>query len=318
MQFCMCNALQVQGLLQGSPLQRKAHEIREAAAASWQEVQPVLQQAAEQGLIKPEAYTQRQYQWTFSILLTRLCRLQGRQNEEALVAWGDMANHRSDVETFLDWSASKKSVTFQPDRSYSRGEQVYVSYGQKTSGELLLLYGFMLAPESNPNDAYLLELELDMNDSQRKQKVAALEQYGLKGRQQFPLRVSALPDGLLEFAAFVVAAPGKSDEIPVLAEYLFGKHQFPLLDKVDCRVLGINYILSVCCAAMLSYKKTMEADREYIEAQRTRLQDSSFAAEDDIGSQVAQIERSIAAAVLRVRERQILHRTSFILQQSKK
>ena len=289
-----------------------------AAAASWQEVQPILQQAAEQGLIKPEAYTQRHYQWAFSILLTRLCRLQGRKNEEALVAWGDMANHRSDVETFLDWSASKKCVTFQPDRSYSRGEQVYVSYGQKTSGELLLSYGFMLAPEGNPNDAYLLELELDPNDSQRKQKEAALEQYALKGRQQFPLRVSALPDGLLAFAAFIAAAPGKSDEIPVLAEYLFGKHQFPLLDKVDCRILGINYVLSVCRAGMLSYKTSMEADREYIEAQRTRLQDSSFAAEDDTGSQVAQIERSIAAAVLRVRERQILHRTNFILQQSKK
>ena len=320
MQLFTESALQVNGLLQGSPLQKKAHAIRQAANASWQEVQPVLQQAAEQGLIKPEVYMQRRYQWAFSILLTRLCRLQGRRNEEALVAWGDMANHRSDVETFLDWSSSKKCVTFQTDRSYASGEQVYVSYGQKTCGELLLSYGFMLPPEGNKFDAYLLELELDANDSQRSQKLAALEQYGLKGKETFPLRVTALPTGLLEYAAFIAATPGKSEEIPVLAEYLFGKHQFPLLDKVDCRILGVNYVLSVCRTAMLGYRKSMEADREYIEAQTIQLQDSSTAssvAKDDAGSQVAQIERSIAAAVLRVRERQILHRTNFILQQTK-
>ena len=310
--------LQVQNLLAGSPLQKKAIEIRDAAAASWQEVQPVLQQAAEQGLIKPEAYTQRRYQWAFSMLLTRLCRLQGRNNEETLIAWGDMANHRPDLTTCLDWNTSKQQVVFQPDCSYEAGEQLYVSYGPKTSGELLLSYGFMLAPESNPHDAYLLQLALDANDSQYKSKLAALQQYGLTDRQQFPLRVNALPAGLLEYAAFIAATPGRSDEIPVLAEYLFGKHQFPLLDKVDCRILGINYVLTMCRTAMLGYKKSVEVDREYIDAQRTLLQDSSFDTDNSSGIQVAQIERSIAAAVLRVRERQILHRTVFILQQSKR
>jgi hypothetical protein len=310
--------LQVQNLLEGSPLQKKALDIRDAAEKSWLEVQPVLQQAAEQGLIKPEAYTQRRYQWAFSILLTRMCRLPGRSNEEVLVAWGDMANHRSDVTSFLDWDRTKKQIVFQPDCSYDPDEQVYVSYGPKTSGELLLSYGFMLAPDSNPNDAYLLEIALDENDSHFQGKLAALQQYGLSARQQFPLKVNALPDGLLEYAAFIAATPGRSDEIPVLAEYLFGKHQFPLLDKVDCRILGINYVLTVCRTAMLGYKKTMEVDKEYIETQRTRLQDSTFDTEDSSGSQVAQIQRSIAAAVLRVRERQILHRTTFILKQSKR
>ena len=310
--------MQVQTLLGGSPLLKQAEKIRNAAAVSWQEVQPVLQQASEQGQIKLETYTQRRYQWAFSILLTRLCRLQSRNNEEALVAWGDMANHRSDVTTYLDWDKDKQQVVFQPDSSYEAGEQVYVSYGPKTSGELLLSYGFMLAPESNPQDAYLLELALDPNDSQYQGKLDALQQYGMQDRKQFPLRVTALPAGLLEFAAFIAASPGRSDEIPILADYLFGKQQFPLLDKVDCRILGINYVLTLCRTAMAGYKQTMEADRETIEAQKKRLQDSSFSTDDSSGSQVAQIERSIAAAVFRVRERQILNRTTFILKQSKK
>ncbi|KAL0034373.1 hypothetical protein WJX77_011688 [Trebouxia sp. C0004] len=285
-------AKEVHNLLAGSPLQKKAMDIQDAAEKSWHEVQPVLQQAAVQGLIKPEAYTQRRYQWAFSILLTRMCRLPGRCNEEVLVAWGDMANHRSDVTSFWDWDRTKKQIVFQPDCSYD--------------------------PESNPNDAYLLEIALDEDDSQLQGKLAALQQYGLSARQQFPLKVNALPDGLLEYAAFIAATPGRSDEIPILAEYLFGKHQFPLLDKVDCRILGVNYVLTVCRTAMLGYKKTMEVDKEYIETQRKRLQDSTFDTEDSSGSQVAQIERSIAAAVLRVRERQILHRTTFILKQSKR
>ena len=308
----------MQGLLEGSPLRKKATEIRDAAAASWQEVQQIIQQASEQGLIRPEAYTQRRYQWAFSILLTRLCRLPGRNNEEALVAWGDMANHRSDVTSFLDWSEARQQVIFQPDCSYEPGEQVYVSYGPKTSGELLLSYGFMVAPESNPNDAYLLELELDVNDSQYQAKLAALRQYGMKHEQQFPLKVNALPDGMLEYAAFIAATPGRSDEIPVLAEYLFGKRQFPLLDKVDCRILGIDLVLTVCRTAVSGYKHKAEEDRQFIDTQRTRLQDSSFDVQCSSGSQVAQIERSIAAAVLRVRERQILHRTVFVLKQAKR
>ena len=312
------HGLQVDALLAGSPLHAKAVTIRSAAAQSWQELQPVLQQAAQQGLIKPESYTQQRYSWAFSILLTRLCRLPSRNNEEALIAWADMANHDANVTSFLDWSNSKKCVVFEPGRSYTPGEQVYVSYGQKTSGELLLSYGFLIPPETNPNDAYQLQVALDRNDSQYERKLTLLQQYGLSEKEEFPLRVTALPDGLLQYAAFVAAAPGRSDEIPLLGEYLFKHRQFPLLDKVDCKLIAINYVLTICRAALMSYKRSLEADREYLESLQTRLKEFSDIVSTDTGVQVTQIQREVAAAVLRVRERQILSRTVFILQQAKR
>ena len=229
-----------------------------------------------------------------------------------------MANHDVAVTTFLDWDSGKECVSFQLDRSYSAGEQVCVSYGQKSSGELLLSYGFMIPPDTNPHDAYQMPIALDSDDSQHKSKTAALQRFGLTGHQEFPLRVTALPDGLLQYAAFVAAAPGRSDEIPVLAEYLFEHKQFPLLDRVDCKLIGINFVLTACRAAMMSYKRTLEADREHLDALQKQLKEFDDIVSTEAGVQITQIQRQVAAAVLRVRERQILNRTIFILQQTKR
>ena len=43
-------------------------------------------------------------------------------------------------------SAGARSVALRTDRAYSKGDEVYVSYGQKTSALLLLSYGFIPAP----------------------------------------------------------------------------------------------------------------------------------------------------------------------------
>ena len=42
--------------------------------------------------------------------------------------------------------AGARSVVLRTDRGYSKGDEVYVSYGQKTSALLLLSYGFIPAP----------------------------------------------------------------------------------------------------------------------------------------------------------------------------
>ena len=43
-------------------------------------------------------------------------------------------------------NAGARSVALRTDRPYSKGDEVYVSYGQKTSALLLLSYGFIPAP----------------------------------------------------------------------------------------------------------------------------------------------------------------------------
>ena len=99
--------------------------------------------------------------------------------------------------------------------------QVYISYGQKTSGQLLLSYGFMPAPGSNPHDACLLELSLAEDDPCYQAKAACLRQHGVEPAREFPLRLDALPRALLLFAAFRDARPSGAAEVMALAKQLF-------------------------------------------------------------------------------------------------
>jgi histone-lysine N-methyltransferase SETD3 len=105
--------------------------------------------------------------------------------------------------------------------------QVYISYGQKTSGQLLLSYGFMPEPGANPHDACPLELTLAEDDPGRDAKLACLRQYGADATREFPLRLDALPQGLLLFAAFAQARPRDAAETMSLGRQLFEK--VPLL-----------------------------------------------------------------------------------------
>ena len=60
----------------------------------------------------------------------------------------------------------------------------------------------------------------------------------LESMQDFPLRMGALPQGALQFAAFMDAEPADAAEVTELAGWLFGKGLFPVLDGVDTELLG--------------------------------------------------------------------------------
>jgi hypothetical protein len=80
---------------------------------------------------------------------------------------------------FLDSDQSNaKAVVFVTDKSYESGEQVFISYGKRSSGELLLAYGF-IPPELNPHDFVELELALNEEDPLYDAKLAALREQGL-------------------------------------------------------------------------------------------------------------------------------------------
>lgn len=70
------------------------------------------------------ALSERRLRWAFAMLLSRLVRLPGRGNTEALCPWADMMNHDCRSQAHLDYDASSKSVVLQPDRDYQAGQQV--------------------------------------------------------------------------------------------------------------------------------------------------------------------------------------------------
>ncbi|KAI9178312.1 hypothetical protein LWI28_024989 [Acer negundo] len=106
-------------------------------------------------------------------------RLPSMGGRVALVPWADMLNHNCKVETFLDYDKSTKGIVFTTDWQYQPGEQVFISCGRKSNGELLLSYGFVPREGTNPSDSVELSLSLKKSDKCYKEKLEALRKHGL-------------------------------------------------------------------------------------------------------------------------------------------
>ncbi|TKY47861.1 Ribulose-1,5 bisphosphate carboxylase/oxygenase large subunit N-methyltransferase [Spatholobus suberectus] len=130
-------------------------------------------------LFPDEVFDIESFKWSFGILFSRLVRLPSMDGKVALVPWADMLNHSCDVETFLDYDKTSKGIVFTTDRPYQPGEQVFISYGKKSNGELLLSYGFVPKEGANPSDSVELSLSLKKSDASYKEKLELLKKYGL-------------------------------------------------------------------------------------------------------------------------------------------
>ncbi|KAJ0111346.1 hypothetical protein Patl1_01807 [Pistacia atlantica] len=130
-------------------------------------------------LFPEEIFNIETFKWSFGILFSRLVRLPSMDGRVALVPWADMLNHSCEVETFLDYDKSSQGVVFTTDQPYQPGEQVFISYGKKSNGELLLSYGFVPKEGTNPSDSVELPLSLKKSDKCYKEKLEALRKHGL-------------------------------------------------------------------------------------------------------------------------------------------
>jgi histone-lysine N-methyltransferase SETD3 len=182
--------------LRGSELYTRALDIRTAAETSWKELEPIVQRAERDGLIKKDILSKERVKHAFALLLSRLIRLNfsgvndtmDRNEVEVLCPLADFVNHDSTCSSFLQLDNKNENITLTADRVYRPGEQIYASYGQKTSGELLLSYGFVPEEGSNPHDACLLSIKARGTE----------EKKGKNGFKVFPLRMGAVPQSLLE------------------------------------------------------------------------------------------------------------------------
>ncbi|KAG8503192.1 hypothetical protein CXB51_001203 [Gossypium anomalum] len=129
-----------------------------------------------------KVFNMETFRWSFGILFSRLVRLPSMDGKVALVPWADMLNHSCEVETFLDYDKSSQGVVFTTDRAYQPGEQVFISYGKKSNGELLLSYGFVPKEGTNPSDSVELPLSLKKSDKCYKEKLEALKKHGLSAK----------------------------------------------------------------------------------------------------------------------------------------
>jgi histone-lysine N-methyltransferase SETD3 len=180
--------------------------------------------------------------------------------------------------------------------------QVTISYGSKSSGELLLSYGFMTTPGSNPYDAAYLTFGPEITDPLMQEKKQSLAARGLLPVETFGLLIDALPAGLLPYAAFCTARPRKATaaEIERLAELLFDTGELSDIDGVSCELIALEAIVKQCRAALPGYKQSSAADKQLAQ---TVPQGGGFE------------QRAALIAAVRCREQQILARTEFVAAQ---
>ncbi|PRW56824.1 ribulose-1,5 bisphosphate carboxylase oxygenase large subunit N- chloroplastic [Chlorella sorokiniana] len=327
------------GWLRGSQLHEAALEIRAAADASWQEMQPLLAAAAQRGLAPPGAFDRASLQSAFAMLLSRLVRLaslggnsgsssrgsgsgsgSGSSSSsggsgpaeppgtEALLPFADLLNHGPSCTSHLDWSAQDAAVVLRADRKYKAGEEVLVSYGDKTGGELLLSYGFAPPPATNPHDGVKLRLSLRQDDPVRDWKAAALARHGFAPSQLFPLRMQAAPWELMHYAGMCVAEVGSAADADSLAERLFRQDDFPR----ELQPVALEAVIRACQAAQQAYPSSLDADRAELEALQQQQQAGGGSGSGSSGAAPSRRQQVLQVLIY---ERQVLARTIFILQQ---
>lgn len=189
--------------------------------------------------------------------------------------------------------------------------QVFVSYGAKTSGQLLLSYGFLPAPGTNPHDGCLLPLQLGGSPAQQQWKLEALAEHGMPDPQQqpFPLRMGALPQGLLAAAALAASEPRSWEEAQQLGPQLFGSGvgSAPLTGgSAELHRTALQEVRRQCQRMLEEYPAPLEANKlELAQLQRSR---------EAAGAGSWPSRREQVLQVL-VNEQQVLARTTFLLQQ---
>ncbi|KAH7533519.1 ribulose-1,5 bisphosphate carboxylase/oxygenase large subunit N-methyltransferase, chloroplastic isoform X2 [Ziziphus jujuba] len=210
-------------------------------------------------LFPEEVFNLETFKWSFGILFSRLVRLPSMDGRFALVPWADMLNHDCEVETFLDYDKSSQGVVFTTDRSYQPGEQVFISYGNKSNGELLLSYGFVPREGTNPSDSVELPLSLEKYDKCYKEKLEALRKNGLSASQCFPVRITGWPQELMAYAYLVVSPPSMSRQFEEMAAAASNKTS----TKKDLRYPEIEeealqFILDSCESSISKYNKFLK------------------------------------------------------------
>ncbi|KAK7304864.1 hypothetical protein VNO77_42756 [Canavalia gladiata] len=211
-------------------------------------------------LFPEEVFNIESFKWSFGILFSRLVRLPSMDGKVALVPWADMLNHSCDVETFLDYDKTSKGIVFMTDRSYQPGEQVFISYGKKSNGELLLSYGFVPKEGNNPSDSVELSLSLKKSDGSYKEKLELLKKYGLSASQCFPVQITGLPLELMAYAYLAVSPSSMGEKFEEMAAAASNK----ITSKKDLRYpeieeQALQFILDSCESSISKYNKFIQA-----------------------------------------------------------
>ena len=190
-----------------------------------------------------EHYTYDNWVWAFTMLFSRAIRLRNLQVGErlAMVPYADLINHSAFSQAFIDarqsgdwlFKTGDEEVILYADRGYRQMEQIYISYGQKSNAELLLLYGFAL--ERNPYNSVDVTVSISPRtaevaaanenieeDPLAQEKMDFLENVGRAQTVDFPCYADRYPVEMLEYLRLMMMTPEDTRGKP-LEEFDFSR-----------------------------------------------------------------------------------------------
>jgi len=194
----------VPALLRGTSLAPEAASRLASVDAAAAAMPPALRDAGA---------TAQSLRWSFAQLFSRLIRLPGLSDTLALVPWADFLNHGcAGGSAHLDWCPAERCVVLQSrTKAYAPGDEVTASYGARSSGELLLSYGFAPCAQPGeaklnaPNEAVTLRLRLR---TEAQDAAAPLRRQAWARMQRRNADVGASADDDGSTAAFALRAGG--------------------------------------------------------------------------------------------------------------
>merc|ERR1711870_142506 len=99
----------------------------------------------------------------------------------------------------------ERFISVMADKYYDKYEQIYLSYGEKSNLQLLMLYGFCL--ERNPKDYLDLTVAHLLEDSPMSElKKVVLDTRGME-REVFPLYRDKFTNEMMQFLRLLVVQP---------------------------------------------------------------------------------------------------------------
>ena len=209
-----------------------------------------------------EKYNPEIFTWAFVMLLSRAARLSSKLNGEelALVPYADLMNHNPYSNTYIDAQRSgmplisrTEEVAVYADRSYKKFEQVFINYGEKGNGDLLLLYGFAL--DRNPFNSVDITVGLSKEDPLYLQKKSYLDKNGRTAPSvRFPLQAARYPSELIDFLRFLLV---ESEDLG-MQELVRTDFNEPISPSLERRVLAT--LVSICESYLEQYANSVEED----------------------------------------------------------
>lgn len=238
-------------LLRGSPALSAASSLSAKLRAEFASAEESIFQA-DRKTFPEDVFNFNAWEWAFAVLFSRAISLTA-DRIIALVPYADLINHNpfcsNYIDTHSEFLTGDRYVRLYSDRPYALSDQVFVTYGPKPNGDLLLLYGFV--SDRNPFDSVDLNVALDEGDDpvlyERKKKY--LQESGVGEVAAFPLYRDRYPMEMVEFLRFCFADASEFDTAD------FGDF---VTEKNETRVA--NAIIDACEQAIEAYPQTREQD----------------------------------------------------------